>query len=153
MPQTVLVVRHPVESVELERRARRQGAGEGADRVLVAPQGVEEMAAEIVEAELAGGLRPIRELLLHAGEGLPVLAGELQLDQLRPRVRGGGGSEDQSEGAEHSRGRRSARGARDGALKHSWGPTTARLAHQGSAISIPFAHSHDPGGRYAPPRP
>ena len=49
------------------------------------------MAAQVVEAEPARGLRPDGELLLDAGQLGAGLAGELQLDEVRPRIRRGDG--------------------------------------------------------------
>ena len=89
VPQPVLVEGQAVVAVELERRGRAEGAGERFGGVREAAQGVEEMAAEVVEAELARGVRTLGELLLDAAEGLALLPGELQLDELGPRVRDG----------------------------------------------------------------
>ncbi len=100
--QPVLIERQAVAAVELERRGRRDSAGEGLHGIREAAQGIEEMAAEVVEAELAGGLRVGGELLLGAGERLGRPAGELVLDELRPRIRDSDG-EGESEGAEHRR--------------------------------------------------
>ena len=57
---------------------------------------------KIAEPEPPGRLGPLRQLAFNAREGLPMLAGELQLDKLGTRI-GDGDRQGKSEGAEHPR--------------------------------------------------
>jgi hypothetical protein len=96
-----LIQRETIAAVHAEIGGRGHRGGEGLTRGGRVAEEVEKMAAEVVEAQPTGGLRPGLDLPLGAGERLATAPGELHLDEIRAGVRGDGGGEEKGKGGDH----------------------------------------------------
>ncbi len=86
MAEPDLLGGQPVAAVEGELGSGGDGVDEGRHRIGRPAQQLEQVAAQVVEAEPAAGGRPLRRLLLNAGERITGAIRELERHQGRTRV-------------------------------------------------------------------
>ncbi len=94
------VAGEPEAAVRPQLRSCVEGSGEGVVGLFDPPPALEQIAAQVVEAELGGALGLLLEALLDRRQGVVETAGEQELGERRPRV-GRAGSGEEDEGRDH----------------------------------------------------
>src|SRR6185295_1003058 len=113
-------------------------------------EALEQMSAQVGEAEAARGVGMSGDLALDPDEGIAIAPGHLELDERRPGI-GRKRDGDENESAEHFGSQQNSRLGSDAArarrLRASAAPEPARRRRPGSAAWSPSPRSRDRDGR------